>query len=71
MTAEEIMRDIMTRPTVPLWPHVGYALDTSRNKTYAAAKQGDIDIIEIGRCKRAITASLRRRLGIEPSKEVA
>jgi hypothetical protein len=65
MTLQEALQEIRTKPVVPLWPHVGLVLDMSRGSTYAAAKAGDIDIIEVGRLKKAITASLRRKLGIE------
>jgi hypothetical protein len=32
---------------------------------YAEAERGKIDVLEVGRLKKAITASLRRKLGIE------
>jgi hypothetical protein len=30
-----------------------------------AAKRGEIDVLEVGRLKKAITAPLRRKLGID------
>lgn len=65
MTDKEILDDIRTKPTVPLWPHAGWAFGRSRGATYAAAKNGDIDVIRMGRSIRAVTAPMRKRLGID------
>lgn len=67
MDFQQIMKDICERPTVPLWPHVAAALNVSKSQVYASAARGDlgVDIVSIGRCRRAVTASLRKRLGIE------
>jgi len=64
MELKEILEEIRTKPTVPLWPHVGKALGISRGSTYNAAERGEIELIEIGRRKLAITAPLRRKLGL-------
>jgi hypothetical protein len=64
MTLEEALREIREKPVVPLWPHVGRALGLSRGSTYAAAKNGEIEIATFGRLKKAITAPLRKQLGI-------
>ena len=53
-----------TRPLLPLWPDVGRLLDLKRTATYAAADRGEIDCVKIGRSKRAVTALLRRKLGL-------
>ena len=66
MTEDQIKQDIMTKFTVPLWPHAGWAYGLSRNPTYEAAGRGDIPCITIGRTKRAPTAALRIHLGLEP-----
>jgi hypothetical protein len=71
MTLDEAMREIRTKPVVPLWPVVGVALSLSRGSTYAAAARGEIDVIVVGRLKKAITASLRRKLGLEPGAAAA
>jgi hypothetical protein len=63
-TLQEILEDIRTKPTVPLWPHVGTVLGISRGSTYAAARRGDFELLEVGRLKRAISAPLRKRLGL-------
>jgi hypothetical protein len=65
MTLDEALNEIRTKPVVPLWPVVAVALDLSRGSTYAAAKNGEIEIITVGRLKKAITASLRRKLGLD------
>jgi hypothetical protein len=64
MTVEEALKEIRDKPVVDLWPTVGVALDLSRTSVYAAAKNGEIDVLEIGRLKKAITAPLRRKLGL-------
>jgi hypothetical protein len=65
MELKQVLEDIKSKPTVPLWPHVGMALNMSRNGVYAAAKRKEIDVIHIGRSIKVITASLRKRLGLD------
>jgi hypothetical protein len=65
MELKQILEDIRTKPTVPLWPHVGKALGISRGSTYAGAQRGEIDVIRIGHRMLAVSASLRRRLGLD------
>jgi hypothetical protein len=65
MTLEEALQEIRTKPVVNLWPTVGKALNISRGATYAAVNRGEIEVIELGRLKKAITAPLRRKLGLE------
>jgi hypothetical protein len=64
-TVEEAISEIKRKPVVDLYPTVAVALDVSRGAVYAAAERGEIDVLEVGRLKKAITASLRRKLGIE------
>lgn len=63
-TLKEIIADIHERPTVPLWPHAGKAHGIGREATYRAAHAGEIEVIRIGRLLKAVTAPLRKRLGI-------
>ena len=63
-TPEEMMNDIATRPTVPLWPHCGFALNLSRPGTFAAARTGKIKTLNIGRRRPALTSHLRKILEI-------
>jgi len=61
---EEILEEIRRKPTVRVWPHAGRALGFGRGAIYAAAARNEIDVIRIGRSVRAVSASLRKRLGI-------
>ena len=65
----DILKDIKTKPTVPVWPHYAWAHDCGRNKAYEMAKKGGPEFLRIGDGKRqmvrAITAPLRQKLGIE------
>ncbi len=65
MEMREIIQDICTKPVVPLWPHAGMALGVGRAAIYAAAARNEIEVIRIGRSIRAVSASLRKRLGVE------
>ena len=65
MELKQVLDEIRTKPTVPVWPHVGMALGLSRGGTYAAVGRAEIDVIWIGRSIKAVTAPLRKRLGIE------
>lgn len=62
---EEALKNIRDKPLVDIWPDVGVALGLSRYSAYEGAKQGAFEVMEIGRRKKAITASLRRKLGLE------
>jgi hypothetical protein len=66
---EDILNDIKTRPTVPVWPHYAWANHLSRGKSYQVASLGGPEFLVIpgsGRKTiRAITAPLRKKLGIE------
>ena len=65
LTPEQMLRDIKLRPTVPLVPHVAWALNLSRTGVYAAARRGDIVTDKTSRRRPALTAPLRKRLSIE------
>lgn len=69
LTDAEILNDIKTKPTVPVWPHYGWAHGLGRNKAYELAKKGGQEFLRIGEGERpivrAITAHLRKKLGIE------
>ena len=65
MDLEKIMDDIRTKPTVPIWPHLGAVYGRSRNTIYEDANQGRYDyVVRIGNSFRAITAPLRKQLGL-------
>jgi hypothetical protein len=63
-SVEEALNEIKTKPVVDA-PVVCAALDISRGAYYDAIRRGEIDVLEVGRLKKAITAPLRRKLGIE------
>jgi hypothetical protein len=65
LTPQQMLEDIRTRPTVPLYPHAAWALDLSRRGAYEAARRGDIETIGMGRKRPALTGPLRRQLKIE------
>jgi hypothetical protein len=65
MTLEQAIEDLKRKPLVPLWPTVGLIVDASRGTVYSAAERGEIECMNVGRLKRAISASLRKKLGIE------
>ena len=65
MTDSEILNEIKTKLTVPVWPHYGYVFDCSRNKAYEMARKGAPEFLRMGKMIRVITAPLRKQLGIE------
>jgi hypothetical protein len=65
MTVAEALEEIRKKATVDLWPTVGLALGLSRGSVYEAATRGEIDVLTYGRRKKAVTAPLRRKLGLE------
>jgi predicted DNA-binding transcriptional regulator AlpA len=65
MKIEDAIKELRTRPVVSLWPTAATVLGISRSAVYEAAKRGEIDVLEVGRLKKAITAPLRRKLGID------
>jgi hypothetical protein len=62
---QDAIEEIRTRPVVPLWPQVGLILDMSRGSVYEAARNGEIDTIRVGHRIKAVTAPLRKKLGID------
>jgi hypothetical protein len=65
MTIDQALEQIRRQATVDLWPTVGLALSLSRGSVYEAANRGEIEILTFGRRKVAVTAPLRRKLGLE------
>ena len=65
MTLEQALEEIRRKAVVDLWPEVGIVLGLSRGSVYQAAEAGEIDVIRIGHRIKAVTAPLRRKLGIE------
>lgn len=65
MTLEKAMSDVRNKAVVELWPTVALVLGLSRSSVYEAANRGEIDVVEFGRLKKAVTAPLRKKLGLE------
>jgi hypothetical protein len=63
-TIEEAIEEVRRKPLVDLWPTVAVLFECSRGTVYEEAKRGNIDVTEIGRLKKAVSAPLRRKLGI-------
>jgi hypothetical protein len=62
---DQILEEIRRKPTVKVWPTAGRALGMGRGSAYAAAARNEIDVIRFGRSVRAVSASLRQRLGLD------
>jgi hypothetical protein len=70
LTGAEILRDLKEKPTVPIDPHVSWALDCSRNKAYALAREGGEMFLRVDAggkrpMLRGISAAIRKKLNIE------
>jgi hypothetical protein len=70
LTDAEILNDIKTKPTVPVWPHYGWAHSCCRHKAYEMARKGGPEFLvvrdgEKRKMIRVITAPLRKKLQIE------
>jgi hypothetical protein len=64
MKINDVLEEIRTKPVVSLWPQVGMLLNLSRGSVYTAAARGEIEVIRVGRSIRAVSAPLRKRLGL-------
>jgi len=65
MTIADAMRELNTKPVISLWPTAAAILGCSRSEIYALAARGEIDVLPVGRLKKAITAPLRKKLKID------
>jgi len=65
MELSKILEEIKTKPTVPVWPHAGMALGLTKGGTYAAVHRNEIDVLKFGRLFKAVSAPLRKRIGME------
>jgi hypothetical protein len=72
MTDDEVLRLIMTKLAVPVWPVAGKALGLGRNAAYEAATRGDIPTVPVGgRRKPVPTSWLRCKLGLVDDTKTA
>ena len=69
--SSEMLSDIKTKPAVPIWPHYAWANNCCRNKAYEIGREcGPNEFLRFGggdkrQMVRALTAPLRKKLGIE------
>jgi hypothetical protein len=68
-TDEKTLNEIKAKPTVPIYPHIAWVYDVSKNKAYEIAHDGlkrdTGEFFRVGKTIRAVTFPLRRKLGIE------
>jgi hypothetical protein len=64
ITVDEALVEVATKPVVDLWPTVAVLLNLGRDGVYDAANRGEIELLELGRRKKAISAALRKKLSI-------
>jgi hypothetical protein len=71
MKIADALRELNTRPLIDLWPTTAAVLGVSRSEVYALAARGEIEVLPIGRLKKALTGPLRRktRRSIRPLAE--
>ena len=64
--SEQKNRDLSheTRPTIPLWPDTARYIGLGRDGTYRAADRGEIVTVRFGKRRRAVTAALKRMMGL-------
>jgi hypothetical protein len=73
LTDAEILHDIKTKPTVPVWPHYAWAHNCCRHKAYQMAGKGGPEFLLVGagekrKMIRVLTAPLRKKLSIESAE---
>jgi hypothetical protein len=67
VTAKEV-KALLANPTIsPDELYRARILPISRNGIYQAIKNGEIEAVGYGRKKAIVTASLRKKLGMEPA----
>jgi hypothetical protein len=60
---DEVINDIKTLPTVPIWPHLGLVLGLSRGGCYDLVRSGKVETIDVGKAqKKVVSAWLRAKL---------
>jgi hypothetical protein len=62
MKLADALRELNTKPVISLWPTAAVILDVSRSEIYAMAARGEIEVLPVGRLRKAITAPLRKKL---------
>jgi hypothetical protein len=65
MTVAEAEAELLTKPVIDLWPTTAVLLDISRDAVYAAANRGEIELLQIGKLKKAVSSALQKKLGLQ------
>ena len=66
LSDSQILHEIKTKASVPLWPHTGRALRLKRGASDVAAEEGKIPTLDnISRLRTVPTAWIRRQLQID------
>lgn len=63
----EDLQQLVSRPTITV-DAASRLLGISRNATYEAVRNGEIESINVGKRRLVLTAPLRRKLGLEGAK---
>jgi excisionase family DNA binding protein len=61
---KDAMRQLQEQPTMRLHPETSAVIGVGKNKVYQLADSGEIETVRFGSHRRAITSSLRKRLGL-------
>jgi hypothetical protein len=64
-TIEEAVDELKRKPIVDLWPTLAVIYGVSRGTIYGMAARKEVDVLSVGRLKKAVSATERRKLGIE------
>ena len=64
-SVEEAVEELKRKPVVDLWPTLAVAYGVSKGTIYAMAQRGEVDVLRAGRLKKAVSATERRKLGID------
>jgi hypothetical protein len=65
MKIADALRELNSKPLINLWPTAAVILDVSRSEIYAMAARGELEVLPIGRLRKALTAPLRKKLKID------
>jgi hypothetical protein len=65
MKVDLALRELNSKPLIDLWPTAAAVLGVSRSEIYALAARGEIEVLPIGRLKKALSVPLRKKLKLE------
>jgi excisionase family DNA binding protein len=61
---KDALNQLQEQPTIRLHPETSAIIGVGKNKVYQLADSGEIETVRFGSHRRAITSSLRKRLGL-------